>query len=250
MGGVVHGAENAFSEPFLYTKNNRFCQDTRQARDKHRKKLRTKMRFLQGQLANVSGELRVKNPHCIPQPAYPNVSLSVVCEPPPPTPAPTRSVKTDDDVDAAAPSRCAETPPAYTDLDVQIEGEPQVIFTEEEAIHAAHGLGLALPSSNAMQVTVGVNFNNPLLKSYVPSCGPAAGFACEQVRGKTAALCRNRPCVCPEPLLVDVPSLNVPYHVTLKASHLVSAVEDQAQHGQRGALDHDADQRQHKSFSL
>ena len=98
------------------------------------------MRFLQGQLANVSGELRVKNPHCIPQPAYPNVSLSVVCEPPPPTPAPTRSVKTDDDVDAAAPSRCAETPPAYTDLDVQIEGEPQVIFTEEEAIHAAHGL--------------------------------------------------------------------------------------------------------------
>ena len=65
------------------------------------------MRFLQGQLANVSGELRVKNPHCIPQPAYLNVSLSVVCEPPPPTPAPTRSVKTDDDVDAAAPSRCA-----------------------------------------------------------------------------------------------------------------------------------------------
>lgn len=81
--------------------------------------------------------------------------------------------------------RCNETPPAYAELDVRIE-RAQQIFSEAEAIHGAHGLGLSLPGG-AMQVTVGVNFHNELIKKYVPQCGVPPSkptFTCVQSRTK------------------------------------------------------------------
>jgi hypothetical protein len=77
-------------------------------------------------------------------------------------------------------SRCDETPPAYSELEVRIERVVE-IFNETEAIHAPHGLGFALPDGT-LQVTVGVNFQNPLVKKWVPACGPE--FACVQSRSK------------------------------------------------------------------
>ena len=81
---------------------------------------------------------------------------------------------------APPPRTCDEKPPAYSQLDVRIEQTVE-IFNETEAIHGAHGLGFALPDGT-LQVTVGVNFQNPLVKKWVPACGPA--FACVQSRSK------------------------------------------------------------------
>ena len=81
---------------------------------------------------------------------------------------------------APVPAGCSGSPPAYAELDVQVE-RTQQIFNESEAIHGAHGLGTAAPNGDLI-VTVGVNFQNSLVKRWVPRCGPR--FACVQSRSK------------------------------------------------------------------
>jgi hypothetical protein len=75
-------------------------------------------------------------------------------------------------------------------VQLQVERAGQVIFNVAEAIHGAHGLGFALRSSGDLQVTVGVNFKNSLVKHWVPTCGvPAAKptFQCTQTRSKRSS---------------------------------------------------------------
>ena len=75
-------------------------------------------------------------------------------------------------------------------MQLKVERAAQVIFNVAEAIHGAHGLGFALRSSGDLQVTVGVNFKNSLVKQWVPTCGVPVGsstFRCVQSRAKRSS---------------------------------------------------------------
>jgi hypothetical protein len=71
---------------------------------------------------------------------------------------------------------------------LRVERDAQV-FNISEAIHGSHGLGFALHSGD-LQVSVGVNFQNSLVKGWVPTCGVPADkpkFQCMQSRAKRSS---------------------------------------------------------------
>ena len=66
--------------------------------------------------------------------------------------------------------------------------DQSVIFAEADAIHGSHGLGFALQGGD-LQVSVGVNFQNSLVKKWVPECAQpgSPGFQCVQSRTKRSS---------------------------------------------------------------
>eukprot|EP01050_Picozoa_sp_SAG11_P005369 SAG11_NODE_374_length_10006_cov_8.964167_2_plen_466_part_00 len=74
---------------------------------------------------------------------------------------------------------------------LRVDRAEQVIFNVSEAIHGAHGMGFALHHGiSDLQVTVGVNFKNSMVKQWVPECGVPAGkpaFQCMQSRAKRSS---------------------------------------------------------------